>query len=254
MKRLILSLSLVLGLLITFSPLANAVTPGTKCSKAGIQQLYKGKIYTCIKLGKKLYWNNGVKYQIIKPTPTPTPTGISIPPGGNVAPGTYPGGGGPGSSPSATPTPKPSASTNQHPNTTKPVVNLSLKSGAGKYTITYDVQKDSGHYDVVVFESLTGQFAGEQYIVYVGTSKTIEVLTGFPAKFEARWVLVRTRDQWSDLNISESKAGPVKPTSSDIDTSTPPCGIGQVCPGPELPPAPGPVLCRIGTAPWGKCP
>ena len=171
-----------------------------------------------------------------------------------MAPGTYPGGSGPKSSPSPTPTPTPSTSTNQHPNTTKPVVNLSLKSGAGKYTITYDVQKDSGHYDVVVFESLTGHFAGEQYIVYVGTSKIIEILTGFPTKFEARWVLVRTRDQWSDQNISESKAGPVKPTSADIDTSTPPCNPGQVCPGPELPPAPGPVLCRIGTAPWGKCP
>jgi hypothetical protein len=155
--------------------------------------------------------------------------------------------------PISTPTPKPSASTTQRPNTTKPVVNLSLKSGTRKYTVTFDFQKDSGHYDVVVFESLTGQFSGEQYIVYVGTNKNIEVLTGGLTGYEPRWVLVRTRDQWSDLNISESKAGPVKPTSAEIDTSSPPCGIGQVCPGPALPPTPGPVLCRIGSAPWGKC-
>jgi hypothetical protein len=131
---------------------------------------------------------------------------------------------------------------------------LTLKSGAKQYTVTYDVQKDSGHYDVVVFESLSGQFSGEQYIVYVGTSKTITILTGGLTAFESRWVLVRTRDQYSDLNISESKAGPVKPTSADVDTSSPPCNPGQVCPGPVPAPAPGPVLCRIGSAPWGVCP
>jgi hypothetical protein len=128
---------------------------------------------------------------------------------------------------------------------------LSLKSGAKQYTVTYDFQKDSGHYDVVVFESLSGQFSGEQYIVYVGTSKNITILTG---GFEPRWVLVRTRDQYSDLNISESKAGPVKPTNPDPDTSSPTCNPGQVCPGPVQPPAPGPVLCRIGSAPWAVCP
>jgi hypothetical protein len=38
-----------------------AVTAGTSCKKAGTKETYKGKTYTCIKLGKKLYWNNGVK-------------------------------------------------------------------------------------------------------------------------------------------------------------------------------------------------
>jgi hypothetical protein len=47
-------------------PTANALaTPGSKCLKAGVKQTYKGKIYTCIKLGSKLYWNNGV---LVKPT------------------------------------------------------------------------------------------------------------------------------------------------------------------------------------------
>jgi len=40
---------------------AMKITPGTKCSKAGLIQLYSGKNYSCIKLGKKLYWSNGVK-------------------------------------------------------------------------------------------------------------------------------------------------------------------------------------------------
>ena len=37
-----------------------AVTPGSKCSKAGDKQDYKGKTYTCIKSGNKLAWDKGV--------------------------------------------------------------------------------------------------------------------------------------------------------------------------------------------------
>jgi hypothetical protein len=38
-----------------------AVTPGSKCSKAGNKQDYKGKTYTCIKSGYKLVWDKGIK-------------------------------------------------------------------------------------------------------------------------------------------------------------------------------------------------
>ena len=48
-----------------------AITPGVKCTKAGVKQIYKGKTFTCVKSGKKLVWNKGV---LVKPTPTPTPT------------------------------------------------------------------------------------------------------------------------------------------------------------------------------------
>ncbi len=44
------------------------VTPGTPCKKAGSKEIYKGKTYTCIKLGKKLYWNNG---KLVKISPSP---------------------------------------------------------------------------------------------------------------------------------------------------------------------------------------
>ena len=40
---------------------ATKITPGTKCSKVGATQIYAGKKYTCIKLGSKLYWDNGKK-------------------------------------------------------------------------------------------------------------------------------------------------------------------------------------------------
>lgn len=39
---------------------ANAVTPGTSCTKAGATSTQNGKKFTCIKLGSKLYWDNGV--------------------------------------------------------------------------------------------------------------------------------------------------------------------------------------------------
>lgn len=46
---------------------------GAKCAKLGITQSYGGKNYTCIKLGSKLYWNNGVNTPArVSPTPSPT--------------------------------------------------------------------------------------------------------------------------------------------------------------------------------------
>jgi hypothetical protein len=63
---------LVLSLLASALPNANAiVTPGLKCSKVGSKQTYKGKVYTCIKSGKKLIWNSGI---VVKAKPLPTPT------------------------------------------------------------------------------------------------------------------------------------------------------------------------------------
>lgn len=61
MERIGVSALLAIALLVSALPSANAVvTPGSKCSKAGVKQTYKGKIYTCIRLGSKLYWNNGI--------------------------------------------------------------------------------------------------------------------------------------------------------------------------------------------------
>jgi len=48
---------------------ASKITPGSTCKKVNQQSIYKKKIYTCIKLGKKLYWDNGAAYKIEKPTP-----------------------------------------------------------------------------------------------------------------------------------------------------------------------------------------
>lgn len=74
----------VLGLLLlfTFSCLPSFAAippkPGSSCSKQGITKTYNGKKYTCIKSGKRLVWNRGVKLKTtapqLDPTPAPTPT------------------------------------------------------------------------------------------------------------------------------------------------------------------------------------
>ena len=76
MKRKLAILSVVvLGLLaIPVIQAGAAITTGTKCSKAGIQGVYKMKIFTCVKSGSKLVWNKGVSYYLLIPTPTPTVT------------------------------------------------------------------------------------------------------------------------------------------------------------------------------------
>jgi len=65
--------SLVVVFLIAFlsiNSLASAeaaVQAGTACPKAGKTSTANGRIYTCIKLGSKLYWNNGTA---VKPSST----------------------------------------------------------------------------------------------------------------------------------------------------------------------------------------
>ena len=39
---------------------AATATPGTPCKTAGRQEVQKGKLFTCLKSGKKLIWNSGV--------------------------------------------------------------------------------------------------------------------------------------------------------------------------------------------------
>lgn len=69
------------------------VKAGQSCTKTGISSTYKGVKYTCIKSGKKLVWNKGVKViPVAKPTtpsiPSPkvTPTSIPSPIESPVAP------------------------------------------------------------------------------------------------------------------------------------------------------------------------
>ena len=61
-KRVIAFLS-ILSLFIStpFIPANAAAKAGASCSKAGITSVVSSKTFTCVKSGKKLVWNKGVK-------------------------------------------------------------------------------------------------------------------------------------------------------------------------------------------------
>ena len=104
------------------------------------------------------------------------------------------------------------------PNLTKGVQNLTLTPGSQSYGVKFTIDPESIQEDVVIFESLTSNFA-TQTIVYVGTSTNVTILTTGATAFSPRWVKVRSRDKWLDENISEVTAGPVTPFSADVDTT-----------------------------------
>ena len=63
-KRLIAFFStLFLFLSTPLIPVNAAAKTGAKCTKAGITEVVKDKSYTCIKTGKKLVWDKGMKIQ-----------------------------------------------------------------------------------------------------------------------------------------------------------------------------------------------
>lgn len=102
------------------------------------------------------------------------------------------------------------------PNLTKPVLNLTLTPSYRAYGVKFDIDPLSVQEDIVIFESLTGTFTGEEYIVYVGTSTNVTIQTGSTAP---RWVKVTVRDKWDDSNRSSVTAGPVTPLNPDPDTT-----------------------------------
>ena len=55
------SLVITLVLLPAIPAIGAKVTPGSPCLQVNKKEVYKGKLFTCIKLGSKKYWNNGTK-------------------------------------------------------------------------------------------------------------------------------------------------------------------------------------------------
>ena len=101
------------------------------------------------------------------------------------------------------------------PNLTRPVLNLTLTQSYRAYGVKFDIDPLSVQEDIVVFESLSANFANP-YIVYVGTSNNITIQTGSTAQ---RWVKVVVRDKWLDTNRSESAILTVTPLNPDPDTT-----------------------------------
>ena len=103
MRRLAPALVAILLVALLPSNLAVATTAkaGGTCSKVNSTSVVNGFKFTCIKSGKKLIWNKGVKV-VVKATPSATPT-----PSASATP-----------SPTPSPTPTPSASATPSPTPT----------------------------------------------------------------------------------------------------------------------------------------
>jgi len=103
------------------------------------------------------------------------------------------------------------------PNLTKGVLNLTLTAGYKSYGVKFDLDPLSVQEDIVIYESLTSTSLGNE--VYRGTSTNVTIPTNSIA---TRWITVRTRDKWDDLNKTDTGPLSVTPLNPDPDTSTPP--------------------------------
>lgn len=88
MRRSLATLLIASCVLLTnLSPASSAVKPGDTCKKLGQTSTSSGYKFSCVKSGKKLVWNKGVKLPTPKPiatptaiaTPTPTPSAVATP-------------------------------------------------------------------------------------------------------------------------------------------------------------------------------
>jgi hypothetical protein len=106
------------------------------------------------------------------------------------------------------------------PNLTKGVLNLTLTPGYKNYGVKFNLDPLSVQEDIVIYESLTSTSIGNE--VYRGTSTNVTIPTNSIA---TRWITVRTRDKWDDLNKTDVGPLSVTPLNPDPDTSTPPGGM-----------------------------
>jgi M6 family metalloprotease-like protein len=80
MRKRLIALIVITPLLLSsqLSTSHAAAKAGAKCTKAGIKSIASGKTFTCIKSGKKLVWDKGIKVVAgSNPTPASAPTNIT---------------------------------------------------------------------------------------------------------------------------------------------------------------------------------
>ena len=110
----------------------------------------------------------------------------------------------------------------QTPDLTQPVTNLSVTPSLLSYTVKWDLidkilPANRWLIDVQVYESLTGAFAGEEYLVWNGNGSSATILVSNTAN---RWIRVDTRDQ--DFRKKSATYGPFKATEPiTVDTVGP---------------------------------
>jgi hypothetical protein len=85
----------------------------------------------------------------------------------------------------------------QTPDLTQPVTNLSVTPGLLMYGVKWDLidkalPANKWLIDIQIYESLTGAFAGEEYLVWNGNGNSASILV---SNIADRWIRVDTRDQ-----------------------------------------------------------
>ena len=108
------------------------------------------------------------------------------------------------------------------PDYTKPVTNLVVTPGLLLYGVRWDaidksVEANKWFIDAQIYESLTGTFTGEEYLVWNGTGNSATILV---SNTNNRWIRVDTRDQ--DYHKKSVVFGPFKATDPiTVDTVGP---------------------------------
>jgi hypothetical protein len=108
------------------------------------------------------------------------------------------------------------------PDYTKPVTNLVVTPGLLLYGVRWDaidksVEANKWFIDAQIYESLTGTFTGEEYLVWNGTGSSATILV---SNTNNRWIRVDTRDQ--DYHKKSVTYGPFKATDPiTVDTVGP---------------------------------
>lgn len=100
----------------------------------------------------------------------------------------------------------------QTPDLTRPVTNLVVTPGLLSYGVKWDLidkalPANKWLIDIQIYESLTGAFTGEEYLVWNGNGNSATILVSNTAN---RWIRVDTRDQ--DYRKKSVTYGPFKAT------------------------------------------
>jgi hypothetical protein len=116
----------------------------------------------------------------------------------------------------------------QTPDLTQPVTNLVVTPGLLSYGVKWDLidkalPANKWLIDIQIYESLTGAFTGEEYLVWNGNGNSATILVSNTAN---RWIRVDTRDQ--DYRKKSVISGPFKATDPIVVDTTGPANVTSV--------------------------
>jgi hypothetical protein len=116
----------------------------------------------------------------------------------------------------------------QTPDLTQPVTNLVVTPANLSYGVKWDLIDKSlpanrWLIDIQIYESLTGAFAGEEYLVWNGNGSSATILV---SNTNNRWIRVDTRDQ--DFRKKSVTYGPFKATDPIVVDTVGPANVTSV--------------------------